>query len=123
MFSHSGRSNLHVKIIDFGLARELGGLGRAKCGIVGTVRREYVVDVLLNRNILAFSKKYIISTAGGVHVPRGGGGQFRGGGLGPVELRRDAVHDGVGGLVSLLGGQRLQDRGPGVRWAAAHLGY
>ena len=52
MFSHSGRSNLHVKIIDFGLARELGGLGRAKCGIVGTVRREYVVDVLLNRNSL-----------------------------------------------------------------------
>ena len=35
-----------------------------------------------------------------------------------MELRRDAVHDGVGGLVSLLGGQRLQDRGPGVRWAA-----
>ena len=56
MFSHSGRSNLHVKIIDFGLARELGGLGRAKCGIVGTVRRQYVVDVLLNRNILALSK-------------------------------------------------------------------
>ena len=70
MFSHSGRSNLHVKIIDFGLARELGGLGRAKCGIVGTVRRQYAADVLRNKNILTFSlKKYIISTAGGIHVP------------------------------------------------------
>ena len=37
MFTHKNRDNLHVKIIDFGLARELGGLGRAKCGIVGTV--------------------------------------------------------------------------------------
>ena len=63
MFSHSGRSNLHVKIIDFGLARELGGLGRAKCGIVGTVRRQYAADVLRNKNILTFS------TAGGIHVP------------------------------------------------------
>ena len=70
MFSHSGRSNLHVKIIDFGLARELGGLGRAKCGIVGTVRRQYAADVLRNKNIFNVSyKKYIISTAGGVHVP------------------------------------------------------
>ena len=59
MFSHSGRSNLHVKIIDFGLARELGGLGRAKCGIVGTVRRQYVADVLRNKNILTFSIKRI----------------------------------------------------------------
>ena len=60
MFSHSGRSNLHVKIIDFGLARELGGLGRAKCGIVGTVRRQYVADVLRNKNILTFSIKNIL---------------------------------------------------------------
>ena len=37
MFSYKSRTNLHIKIIDFGLARELGGLGRAKCGIVGTV--------------------------------------------------------------------------------------
>ena len=33
----SSKEALHVKLIDFGLARELGGLGRAKCGIVGTV--------------------------------------------------------------------------------------
>ena len=33
----SCKQSLHIKLIDFGLARELGGLGRAKCGIVGTV--------------------------------------------------------------------------------------
>ena len=37
MFTQKQRDHLQIKIIDFGLARELGGLGRAKCGIVGTV--------------------------------------------------------------------------------------
>ena len=37
MFSCKRRDNFHIKIIDFGLARELGGLGRAKCSKVGTV--------------------------------------------------------------------------------------
>ena len=37
MFSCNRRDNFHVKIIDFGLARELGGLGRARCRKVGTV--------------------------------------------------------------------------------------
>ena len=39
MFASCAKDNLRVKIIDFGLARELGGLGRAKMGgMVGTVR-------------------------------------------------------------------------------------
>ena len=37
MFTHKGKGNLHIKLIDFGLARELGGMGRARCGMVGTV--------------------------------------------------------------------------------------
>ena len=37
MFACKRRDNFHVKLIDFGLAREVGGLGRARCGMVGTV--------------------------------------------------------------------------------------
>ena len=37
MFTNKNSQNLHIKIIDFGLARELGGMGRARCGMVGTV--------------------------------------------------------------------------------------
>ena len=37
MFANRGKENLHIKLIDFGLARELGGMGRARCGMVGTV--------------------------------------------------------------------------------------
>ena len=43
MFVSGARESLRVKIIDFGLARELGGLGRAKTGgMVGTVSRRSV---------------------------------------------------------------------------------
>ena len=37
MFACKRRDNFHLKLIDFGLAREVGGLGRARCGMVGTV--------------------------------------------------------------------------------------
>ena len=44
MFSSCAKDNLRVKIIDFGLARELGGLGRAKMGgMVGTVRNSTIL--------------------------------------------------------------------------------
>ena len=42
MFVSCAKDNLRVKIIDFGLARELGGLGRAKMGgMVGTVSKDH----------------------------------------------------------------------------------
>ena len=46
MFVSGARESLRVKIIDFGLARELGGLGRAKTGgMVGTVSRRSVDNI------------------------------------------------------------------------------
>ena len=56
MFVNCVKDNLRVKIIDFGLARELGGLGRAKMGgMVGTVRKNYFQSNLTNVEKIARS--------------------------------------------------------------------
>ena len=47
---------LHLRLIDFGLARELGGMDKVKCSMVGTLEfmAPEVEDILIQWQLFSF---------------------------------------------------------------------